>query len=95
MGRHSLLLVLDELAAAFDPSAEHTLFERYASRARPGAGRGRVTALVSHRFSTVLMADSIAVLDGGRLLEHGPHDRLMAAGGIYSELLDLQRRAYS
>jgi ATP-binding cassette, subfamily B, bacterial len=90
-----LLLVLDEPAAALDASAEHELFERYASSAgRAGQGQGGVTVLVSHRFSTVLMADRIAVLERGRLAEFGSHRDLMAAGGLYAELFALQARAY-
>jgi len=90
-----LLLVLDEPAAALDASAEHDLFERYASSAgRAGQGQGGVTVLVSHRFSTVRMADRIAVLDQGRLAEFGSHRDLMTAGGLYAELFGLQARAY-
>ena len=90
-----LLLVLDEPAAALDASAEHAIFERYASSARTaGRALGSVTVLVSHRFSTVLMADSIAVLERGRLVEHGPHEQLLASGGLYAELFRLQQRAY-
>jgi ATP-binding cassette subfamily B protein len=90
-----LLLVLDEPAAALDASAEHELFERYASSAgHAGEKQGGVTVLVSHRFSTVLMADRIAVLEAGRLAEFGAHRDLMAAGGLYAELFTLQARAY-
>jgi ATP-binding cassette subfamily B protein len=95
MRQAPLLLVLDEPAAALDASAEHELFERYASSAgRAGQGQGGVTVLVSHRFSTVLMADRIAVLEQGRLAEFGSHRDLMAAGGLYAELFALQARAY-
>ena len=95
MRRSPLLLVLDEPAAALDASAEHELFERYASSAgRAGQEQGGVTVLVSHRFSTVLMADRIAVLAAGRLAESGSHRDLMAAGGLYAELFALQARAY-
>ena len=90
-----LLLVLDEPAAALDASAEHAIFERYASSAASaGSELGGVTVLVSHRFSTVLMADAIAVLEKGKLVEHGPHRDLMARGGLYAELFQLQQRAY-
>ena len=95
MRQAPLLLVLDEPAAALDASAEHELFERYAASAgRAGQRQGGVTVLVSHRFSTVLMADRIAVLDQGRLAEFGSHRDLMAAGGLYAELFTLQARAY-
>jgi ATP-binding cassette subfamily B protein len=91
-----LLLVLDEPTAALDAETEHALFERYAAAAR-GAGEretGRITILVSHRFSTVRMADLIVVLDGARLVEFGTHDELMARGGQYSELYKIQAAAY-
>ncbi len=95
MRDNPLLLVLDEPAAALDASAEHAIFERYASSAKTaGKQLGSVTVLVSHRFSTVLMASSIAVLKEGKLVEHGPHRQLMAAGGLYAELFQLQQRAY-
>jgi ATP-binding cassette subfamily B protein len=95
MRRAPLLLVLDEPAAALDASAEHALFERYATSAgRVSREMGGITVLVSHRFSTVLMADLIAVLERGRLVEFGSHRDLMARGGLYSELFRLQARAY-
>jgi ATP-binding cassette subfamily B protein len=91
-----LLLVLDEPTAALDAETEHALFERYASAARGGGAsdRGRITILVSHRFSTVRMADLIVVLDGARLVEVGTHDELMAKRGQYSELYGIQAAAY-
>jgi len=93
-----LLLVLDEPTAALDAETEHALFERYASAARGGAGgeapHGRITLLVSHRFSTVRMADLIVVMDGARVVEVGTHDDLMAAGGQYAELYGIQAAAY-
>ncbi|GAA4640511.1 ABC transporter ATP-binding protein [Actinoallomurus vinaceus] len=89
------LLVLDEPAAALDAAAEHALFDRYASSASAAArDLGGITVLISHRFSTVRMADMITVLAGGRLLENGTHDALMAHGGQYAELFRLQARAY-
>jgi ABC-type multidrug transport system fused ATPase/permease subunit len=89
-----LLSVFDEPAAALDASAEHEMFERFAAEARSAQARGRATLLVSHRFSTVRMADAIAVLDGGRIVEFGPHDALMALGGRYAELFEMQASAY-
>jgi len=91
-----LLLVLDEPTAALDAETEHALFERYAAAAqgREGKGTGRITILVSHRFSTVRMADLIVVLDGARLVEVGTHDELMAKGGQYAELYGIQAAAY-
>jgi ATP-binding cassette, subfamily B, bacterial len=89
-----LLLVLDEPTAALDAETEHALFERYAAAARGASGHGRITVLVSHRFSTVRMADLIVVLDGARLVEVGTHDMLMAKGGQYAELYGIQAAAY-
>ena len=96
MRQHPLLLILDEPAAALDASAEHDLFERYASSAgRAGQEHGGITVLISHRFSTVGMANLIAVLNDGRLTECGTHRQLMAADGLYAELFTLQARAYN
>jgi ATP-binding cassette subfamily B protein len=91
-----LLLVLDEPTAALDAETEHALFERYAARAKgtDASGSGRITILVSHRFSTVRMADLIIVLDGARLVEFGSHEELMLRGGPYSELYTIQAAAY-
>ncbi|MEY2476293.1 MAG: ATP-binding cassette, subfamily bacterial [Actinomycetota bacterium] len=92
-----LLLVLDEPTAALDAETEHALFERYAATARPAgeAGNGRITVLVSHRFSTVRMADLIVVIDGARVIEFGSHEDLLAKGGQYAELYNIQASAYS
>jgi ATP-binding cassette subfamily B protein len=89
-----LLLVLDEPTAALDAETEHALFERYSAAARDTGESGRITILVSHRFSTVRMADLIVVLDGARLVEVGTHDELMAKNGQYSELYSIQAAAY-
>jgi len=89
-----LLLVLDEPTASLDAETEHALFERYAAAARGGNGNGRITVLVSHRFSTVRMADLIIVLDGARAIEVGSHDELLARGGKYAELYGIQAAAY-
>src|SRR2546427_2089233 len=91
-----LLLILDEPTAALDAETEHALFERYAAGGRgPGENpSGRITILVSHRFSTVRMADFILVMDGSRLVEVGTHDELMARKGHYSELYSVQAAAY-
>jgi ATP-binding cassette subfamily B protein len=96
MRDHPLVMVLDEPTAALDAETEHALFERYAAVAR-GTNKGqsgRITILVSHRFSTVRMADLIVVLDGARLVEVGTHEELMAKKGQYSELYNLQAAAY-
>jgi ATP-binding cassette subfamily B protein len=89
-----LVLVLDEPTAALDAETEHALFERYAAAVREDEGTGRITILVSHRFSTVRMADLIVVLDGARVAETGTHDALMARGGQYAELYAIQAKAY-
>jgi ATP-binding cassette subfamily B protein len=89
-----LLLVLDEPTAALDAETEHALFERYAEFAHRDADAGRITILVSHRFSTVRMADLIVVLDGARVVEVGTHDELMAHAGQYADLYRIQAAAY-
>jgi ATP-binding cassette subfamily B protein len=90
MREHPLLLVLDEPTAALDAETEHALFSRFATAARDD----RITLLVSHRFSTVRMADTIIVLDGARVVEAGTHDALMAHAGTYAQLYDIQASAY-
>jgi ATP-binding cassette subfamily B protein len=87
-----LVLVLDEPTAALDAETEHALFERYAAAAKGGGSQ--ITILVSHRFSTVRMAEIIVVLDGARVVEKGSHEELMAKGGQYSELYNIQAEAY-
>ena len=104
-----LLLVLDEPTAALDAETEHALFERYASAAQrtgtrsaqrtgkhsgDGMPGGRITLLVSHRFSTVRMADLIVVMDGAKVVEVGSHDELVKLGGQYAELYEIQAAAY-
>jgi ATP-binding cassette subfamily B protein len=89
-----LVLVLDEPTAALDAETEHALFERYAAAARREAPDGRITLLVSHRFSTVRMADLIVVLDGARVVEVGTHEQLVASRGPYAELYEIQAAAY-
>lgn len=92
-----LLLILDEPTAALDAETEHALFERYASAAKGGqaaAENGRITVLVSHRFSTVRMADLIVVMDGAHVVEVGSHEDLVRANGKYAELYEIQAAAY-
>jgi ATP-binding cassette, subfamily B, bacterial len=95
MRERPLLLILDEPTSALDAHAEHELFDRYAQSARAVArATGGIAVFVSHRFSTVRMADLIAVVDGGRIVEQGSHAELVARGGIYAELFSLQASAY-
>jgi ABC-type multidrug transport system fused ATPase/permease subunit len=91
-----LLFVLDEPTASLDAPSERAIFERYMHRAKELAVRaGAVTVIVSHRFSTVAGADLILVMDGGRLIEVGSHDDLLARGGAYAELHGISSHAYS
>jgi ATP-binding cassette, subfamily B, bacterial len=83
------VLVLDEPTAAMDAQAEAEVFEHFRQ-----LSQGRVTILISHRFSTVRMADQIAVLDRGRIVEHGSHEELMKLNGNYAHLFTLQARGY-
>jgi ATP-binding cassette subfamily B protein len=83
------ILVLDEPTAALDAEAEHAVFERFRTLAA-----GRTTFLISHRFSTVRMADRILVLEGGRIIEDGSHQELVAAGQRYAHLFSLQAQGY-
>ena len=94
MRREPLLTVLDEPTASLDAAAEARLYEGFAAMAASGADRGAITILVSHRFSTVRMADLIVVLSGGRIVESGDHDALLAGGGAYAQLFTLQARGY-
>lgn len=95
-----LLLMLDEPTAALDAETEHALFERYASAAQQSdsttttSHSGRITMLVSHRFSTVRMADQIVVMEGSRVVEYGSHEDLMASGEQYAELYEIQASSY-
>jgi ATP-binding cassette, subfamily B, bacterial len=98
MRSNALLMMLDEPTASLDAETEHELFERYAQAAHVDesatSSTGAITILVSHRFSTVRMADLIVVLDGSRLAEVGSHDQLMQRGGPYAELYRIQAAAY-
>ncbi len=89
-----LLVALDEPTAALDAETEHQLFERYAATAREARKNGSVTILVSHRFSTVRMADLIVVLDGARVAETGSHEELLARDGRYADLYRIQAAGY-
>ena len=90
-----LLVVLDEPTASLDAHAEHALFDRYAAAAAQyAASAGTITLLVSHRFSTVRMADLIIYLEEGHATEAGTHDELLATAGRYAELFTLQAQSY-
>jgi ATP-binding cassette subfamily B protein len=83
------LMILDEPSSGLDPEAEHEIHTRMREYRD-----GRTSLLISHRLSAVRHADHIAVLDGGRITEHGPHDALLAAGGSYARLFRLQASGY-
>ncbi len=83
------ILVLDEPTAAMDAGAEATVYEHFRALTA-----GRIAILISHRFSTVRMADQIVVLQGGRIIERGSHEELMRGNGLYAHLFSLQARGY-
>jgi ATP-binding cassette, subfamily B, bacterial len=83
------ILILDEPTAAVDAIAEHDLFQRFRQLTQ-----GKMTFLVSHRFSTVRMADRIVVLDKGEIVEVGSHTELIAKQGIYERMFRLQAASY-
>jgi ATP-binding cassette subfamily B protein len=89
MRRDADILVLDEPTAAMDAEAEMRIFERFQALAED-----RIAILISHRFSTVRMADTIVVLQHGAVLERGSHEQLLALNGRYAELFHLQARGY-
>jgi ATP-binding cassette subfamily B protein len=87
--RDAQVLVLDEPTAALDARAEYQVFQRFSELTA-----GRMAVLISHRFSTVRMADRILVLEHGAVLEDGSHEDLLALGGRYAELFNLQAAGY-
>jgi ATPase subunit of ABC transporter with duplicated ATPase domains len=88
--RDAPLIIPEEPTASMDPRAEHDLFTRIRT-----LYKGRTVLLISHRYNTVRGADHIYVLDAGQIIEHGNHDRLIAAAGVYAELFTLQAKAYT
>jgi len=87
--REAQLLILDEPTAALDARAEYQVFQRFTELTQ-----GKTAVLISHRFSTVRMADRILVLEGGKVLEEGSHEELLAMAGRYAELFGLQAAGY-
>jgi ATP-binding cassette subfamily B protein len=87
--RDAQLIILDEPTAALDARAEHEVFVRFAELIK-----GKTGVLISHRFSTVRMADRILFLEHGQLLEIGSHEELVAKKGKYAELFRLQAKGY-
>ena len=87
--RDAQLLILDEPTASLDARSELEVFERFAELTF-----GKMALLISHRFSTVRMADRIVVIEGGRLVEEGSHSQLLAAGGRYAAMFEMQAASY-
>jgi ABC-type sugar transport system ATPase subunit len=87
--RDAQLLILDEPTASLDARSEFEVFERFAELTS-----GKMALLISHRFSTVRMADRIVVLEEGRLVEEGSHEQLMALGGRYANMFEMQAASY-
>ncbi|MEI6431084.1 MAG: ATP-binding cassette domain-containing protein, partial [bacterium] len=87
--RESQIIVLDEPTSAMDARAEYELFARFRELAA-----GRAAVLISHRFSTVRMADTIFVLEDGKIAESGSHQSLMELGGAYARLFEMQAQNY-
>ncbi|MBB4342992.1 ABC transporter ATP-binding protein [Rhizobium leguminosarum] len=89
------LLILDEPTASLDPLAERSLFERYVQKANKVAQHsGGITLFITHRFSTVRVADLIVVVSGGTIAEVGTHESLIDAGGVYARLNEIQAAGY-
>jgi ATP-binding cassette, subfamily B, bacterial len=87
--RDAPMLILDEPTASLDPRGEYEIFQQVRRLAE-----GHTVVLVSHRFSSVRAADRILVLDGGRIVEEGGHEELLARGGLYAELFEIQAQGY-
>jgi ATP-binding cassette, subfamily B, bacterial len=87
--RDAQLLILDEPTAALDAKSEHEVFERFGELTK-----GKTALLISHRFSTVRMADRIVVLENGTIVEQGSHETLVGIGGRYAGMFELQAANY-
>jgi ATP-binding cassette subfamily B protein len=87
--RDSQLLILDEPTAALDARSEYQVFQRFAELTA-----GKMALFISHRFSTVRMADRIVVLENGNIVEQGTHEKLTRMGGRYAEMFELQAASY-
>jgi ATP-binding cassette subfamily B protein len=87
--RDAQILILDEPTASLDARSEHEVFQRFAELTE-----GKLSVLISHRFSTVKMVDRIIVLEKGRISEEGRHEQLIARGGRYAEMFDMQASSY-
>lgn len=87
--RDAQVLILDEPTAALDANSEHEVFERFAELTK-----GKMALLISHRFSTVRMADRILLLENGRITEQGRHDELLQLSGHYAQMFELQAASY-
>ena len=83
------ILILDEPTSAMDPEAEAQIFERFREMTE-----NQMAIVISHRFSTVRMADEIVVLEGGHVLEQGSHEQLITVDGIYARLFKIQAKGY-
>jgi ATP-binding cassette subfamily B protein len=87
--RDAQLLILDEPTASLDARSEHDVFRQFTELTQ-----GKMALLISHRFSTVRMADRILVMEDGQISEEGPHDELMKSGGHYADMFELQATSY-
>ena len=87
--RTSEIIILDEPTSALDPKSEFDVFEKFRQLAA-----GRSTLLISHRLSTVKMADRIYVMNQGRIVEHGTHEELVSRGTDYADLYNVQAASY-